>query len=117
TRVRRTLIAASLTGMIVAYDIDTRRVLWRFLDRAEGSATYRLAADEHTVYVPYFSGSVIAIDLATGKERWRYRDRGHGYVWISAPWVDGISLTNSTRVNPAVAPCVLPRASLQSVWT
>ena len=65
-----TLVAASLTGSVSAYDLITRRERWR--RRPVGaSVMFGLGTDRTTVYVPYLSGHLVAVDLGDGRERWR----------------------------------------------
>ena len=76
----RTLIAGSLTGMVVAYDLETRRERWRQTPVA-ASVALGLAADESVVYVPYVSGHIVAMAAETGAERWRAGGTAMGLSW------------------------------------
>lgn len=91
-RAGRLLIAGSATGVVVAYDLDTRRERWRFYDRTAGSTMFWFAADDRLVYVPYFGGFVVALDLATGAERWRTGDFTKGFIWPPLPAGDRLFL-------------------------
>jgi outer membrane protein assembly factor BamB len=86
----RLVIAGSALGMVVAYDIDTRRERWRHDAGQWGSTTFSLVADDRLVYVPFFGGFIIALDLATGEERWRFGDSAKGMIWAPAPAGDRI---------------------------
>jgi outer membrane protein assembly factor BamB len=77
----RTLVAGSLTGIVTAYDLDTRQTRWRFGERMWASVAFRLSGDRHAVYIPYYSGELIAVDMATGVERWRIGDWKRGFLW------------------------------------
>ncbi|MGE0359201.1 MAG: PQQ-binding-like beta-propeller repeat protein [Vicinamibacterales bacterium] len=88
----RLLVAGSATGVVVAYDLDTRRERWRFYDRAAGSTMFWFAADDRLVYVPYFGGFVVALDVATGVERWRTGDFTKGFIWPPLPAGDRLFL-------------------------
>jgi len=70
----RSLFAGSLTGYVVAYDLDTRRERWRHLGGQNGSIGFHLAADAQAVYFPAFSGRLTAVSTANGVERWRIGD-------------------------------------------
>ncbi len=81
TRSGRTLVAGSLTGYVVAYDLDTRQERWRYAGGYNGSTAYSLSSDTRAVYVPYVSGFLVAIDLARGAEIWRTRDWKAGFLY------------------------------------
>lgn len=74
------LVAGSLTGQIVAHDLETRRERWRATPEA-ASVAFGLSADDGTVYVPFLSGLLVAIDAADGRERWRTGGPDDGYIW------------------------------------
>lgn len=82
----RTLVAGSLSGEIVAYDLITQDERWRAWP-SEASVAFGMMARGDVVYVPYVSGRVVALDVRDGRERWRLGDRGEGFRWV--PWVDG----------------------------
>jgi outer membrane protein assembly factor BamB len=67
----RVLVAGSLDGELVAYDLATRRRRWRYANGPDGAAALRLTADDTFVYAPYTDGSLVAVALATGREEWR----------------------------------------------
>jgi outer membrane protein assembly factor BamB len=75
----RRLIAGSLTGAVTAYDLDTRRELWRNTGQRFASVAYGIATDDRCAYVPYLGSRLVAIDLATGAERWRAAPAGGGF--------------------------------------
>jgi outer membrane protein assembly factor BamB len=80
---RGTLIAGSLTGTVVAYDIATGEERWRQRP-VSASIAFTLTADSTgTVYVPYLSGELVALDIGTGRERWRTAARP-GFSWAPA---------------------------------
>lgn len=76
-----TLIAGSLTGVVIAYDLTSRRERWRFDGHLSGSTVFKLTATDDTAYVPYFSGELVALDVRDGSERWRIGDWKVGYRW------------------------------------
>lgn len=82
----RTLIAASLSGRVVAYDKNTQQRVWSYNGVPKGSAGIRLAGDEQTVYVPYLSGVLVALNAADGSERWTRGNWKAGFV--SAPLIE-----------------------------
>jgi outer membrane protein assembly factor BamB len=107
----RLVIAGSALGMVVAYDIDTRRERWRHDAGQWGSTTFSMAADDRLVYVPFFGGFIIALDLATGEERWRFGDSAKGLIWAPSPAGDRIFASASRSGFYALAtrtPEVLP---------
>jgi outer membrane protein assembly factor BamB len=77
---RQTLVAGSLSGEIVAYDLATRRERWRTWPM-ETSVAFGLTADGDDVYVPYLSGHMVALRLEDGRERWRTGGRADGFRW------------------------------------
>jgi len=80
----RTLVAASLTGYVTAWDLATRRECWQRTP-GEGSTAFQLAADESRVYVPFQSGRVTAFDVATGDPVWQAgAPAGPRFVWPPA---------------------------------
>lgn len=84
-RAGRLVLAGSATGVVVAYDLDTRTERWRFHDPAAGSTMFWFAAGERLAFVPYFGGFIVALDLATGVERWRTGDYTKGFIWPPLP--------------------------------
>ncbi|MEO5820477.1 MAG: PQQ-binding-like beta-propeller repeat protein [Vicinamibacteraceae bacterium] len=77
------LVAGSLTGRVVAYDVRTRREAWRF-HHPDGVATLRLHADATTVYAPFTDDTLIALDASTGRERWRLGGPDRRVEWPPA---------------------------------
>jgi outer membrane protein assembly factor BamB len=77
----RVLVAGSLSGALVAYDLDTRRQRWRYDDGPESAAALRLVADGTHVYAPYTDGSLVAVSVATGCERWRTEPMANALEW------------------------------------
>jgi outer membrane protein assembly factor BamB len=73
-RHERTLFAGSLVGYIVAYDLDSRRELWRHMGGQNGSIGFHMAVDAQALYFPSFSGRLTAVSIARGVERWRIGD-------------------------------------------
>jgi outer membrane protein assembly factor BamB len=67
----RRLLAGSLTGQLMAFDLATRREIWRYSSPANGAIAFRLASDDRTVYVPFVDGCLAAVDVSNGRERWR----------------------------------------------
>jgi outer membrane protein assembly factor BamB len=81
-----TLIAGSLSGVVVAYGLTDREERWRATP-TDASVGMGLASNGHTVYVPFFSGHIVALDVATGAEQWRTSDEMSGFSWT--PLVSG----------------------------
>ena len=84
TRSGGLLIAGSATGAVVAYDLETLAIRWRYEAGLWGSTTFSLAADEARAYVPFFGGFIVALDLADGRELWRFGDFNQGFIWAPA---------------------------------
>jgi outer membrane protein assembly factor BamB len=82
--VGRQVFAASLSGCVVGFDLDTRTALWRYSSPRDGSAAVRITAAGQDVYVPYYSGRLAALDAADGRERWRTGQASDGFVWAPA---------------------------------
>jgi outer membrane protein assembly factor BamB len=78
------LIVGSLTGYVVAYDLDTRQEAWRVEGGWLGSHGFVFAADASHVYVPYVSGILLAIRVADGKVAWSTDDYALGMAWAPA---------------------------------
>lgn len=95
-RAQRLLVAGSLTGYVVAYDLDTRRERWRHTPLLNASAAFELTIDDRMIYVPYFSGTLVAIDLTDGHERWRLGDWRRGFYWPAAIAGDRLYVSAST---------------------
>jgi outer membrane protein assembly factor BamB len=81
----RVLVAGSLDGALIGYDLDTRQQRWRYTDGPDGAAALRLAADGGHVYAPYTDGSLVAIALATGRETWRTAPLPDPLEWPPSP--------------------------------
>ncbi|MEO7190145.1 MAG: PQQ-binding-like beta-propeller repeat protein [Vicinamibacterales bacterium] len=88
------LVAGSLTGEVVAYELATRRVRWRSVP-VSASVAFGLAADDETVYVPYLTGQVVALHVSTGVERWRMGGSAHGFSWVPLVAETGVYLAGS----------------------
>jgi outer membrane protein assembly factor BamB len=88
------LIAGSLTGRVVAYDLKSTRQLWASESSGGTSVALRLAVDRDTVYVPHMNGLLTALDVSDGRERWRTSSKG-GFSWPPAISRDRILLTSS----------------------
>ena len=74
----------------MAYDVDSREEAWRFNGGRLGSTTFNFAADDSTVYLPFFGGFIVAVDAGTGKERWRFGDSAEGFIWAPDPAGDRV---------------------------
>jgi outer membrane protein assembly factor BamB len=84
------LIASSLTGALVAYDVPSRRERWRYVGGPDGAAALRIRADATTVYAPFTDGSLVALSLATGRERWRAGGAGAAIAWPPSTVADAV---------------------------
>jgi outer membrane protein assembly factor BamB len=83
--VGRTLVAGSLTGCVLSYDLSTRAQRWRYCDPAGASVAFAIGSDGRTVYAPYYEGRLVAIDGDTGKEMWRMGGGPDaGFNWVPA---------------------------------
>lgn len=96
----QTMVAGSLTGELIAYDLATRVERWRAWP-VQASIAFGLCADDRTVWVPYVSGHVVGLDLATGRQRWRFGDSGEGFRWL--PLVHGADVFLSGAIGGLVA--------------
>jgi outer membrane protein assembly factor BamB len=65
-----TLVVGSLSGVVVAYDLQTRREKWRMAQHEHGSVALAMVADQRSVYVPFLDGRLVALDAQTGDTRW-----------------------------------------------
>lgn len=74
-----TLVAGSLTGLVAAYDLATRREVWRHAGE-ETSVGFGIVLKQGIAYVPYLSGHLIALSLSDGQERWRLGEGGEGFI-------------------------------------
>jgi outer membrane protein assembly factor BamB len=88
-RTWQTLFVGSLKGPVIAYDLITRREIWRYDDPQSGSVSFGLVSDDRSVYVPFASGFHIALDQFTGERRWQTPDVQAGFVWMARS-VDGL---------------------------
>lgn len=89
------LIAGSLSGVLVCYDLANLHEKWRVTDDGI-SIGFRLAADSQTVFVTYLSGQLAAFDVTSGKRLWSI---GHDESrMIGSPFVlgDRIFVNGST---------------------
>lgn len=77
------LVAGSLKGDVVAWDLRTRRERWHVLDPSLGSVAYGLSVDRDVVYAPFGAGRQVALSVLTGRERWRTAD-GDRFFWPAA---------------------------------
>ncbi|ODS57768.1 MAG: hypothetical protein ABS36_04805 [Acidobacteria bacterium SCN 69-37] len=82
----RTLVAGSLSGEIVAWDLVTQRERWRRTPIV-ASVAFDLAVKDDVVYVPYFSNQLVALRVRDGRELWRVGGSRAQYRWV--PDVDG----------------------------
>ena len=74
------LLAGSLNGDVVAYDLRTLQLRWR-KEPEEGSVSFEISSDSESVFVPFASGSVIAFDVRDGSVQWRRGGSSSGYIW------------------------------------
>lgn len=81
-----TLVAGSLSGEVVAWDLRTRRVRWRQTPSV-ASVAFGLTVRDNVVYVPLFSNQLVALDIRDGRELWRLGGGPAQYRWV--PWVSG----------------------------
>ena len=88
------LIAGSLTGRVVAYDVKSATTLWTSSSSEGGSVALRLGVDRDTVYVPHMNGLLTALDASDGRERWRTKS-DTGFSWPPAFSKDRILLASS----------------------
>ena len=81
-RTGRTVFAGSLTGFLTAYNVDTRREVWRRAGPRYISIAFNISSDDQLVYAPYLGGSLVAFDAATGAERWRTGDAAGAFSFL-----------------------------------
>lgn len=91
---QRTLLVASLTGLLLAVNTRTRHESWRYTSPEDGSIVFDIAADADTVYVPFASGRLTAVDLTTGKERWRVGTNDRRFEQLPAVADDRVYVTS-----------------------
>ncbi len=94
----RVLVAGSLDGALVGYDLDTRQQRWCYTDGPDGAAALRLAADADHVYAPYTDGSLVAVSLGTGREKWRTAPAPDPLEWPPFSHGDRLVAAGSTAV-------------------
>lgn len=90
---RETLVAGSLTGLVVAYDIRSQREQWRYSAPLGGAVMFNIASENETVYVPYITGQLVALRLFDGTERWRM---SNGFTWTPARSSNRVIVAGST---------------------
>jgi hypothetical protein len=78
------LVAGSLSGVVSAFDLDTRAEQWRFVLPAGGSIALRLSVYRGAVYVPHLGGRLVALSVADGRERWQRGGLSDGFSWAPA---------------------------------
>jgi outer membrane protein assembly factor BamB len=88
----RTLVAGSLSGEVVAYDLLTRQVRWRRTPTV-ASVAFNITAASGVVFVPYFSNRIVAFRVRDGTELWRLGGGPLQFRWL--PLVDGPLLFTS----------------------
>jgi len=80
----RTLVAGSLTGCVVAYDLDSLSERWHYAGEDDGSVAFDLATDGDMVYVPFADGRLVALTVSQGVLRWRTDDSQGAFRWPPA---------------------------------
>jgi outer membrane protein assembly factor BamB len=107
---RGRLIVGSLTGYVVAYDLDTRQEAWRVEAGWLGSNGFVFTADDSRVYVPYVSGILLAIEVADGRVAWSTDDHTLGMAWAPASSGDRVVAAGLSGVwaFPRAAPAERP---------
>jgi outer membrane protein assembly factor BamB len=78
------VIAASLTGSIIAYDAGSRQERWRYAATGLGSPAFRTGLVDGILYIPFANGRLAALDATTGQELWRYGTFSSGFLWPPA---------------------------------
>ena len=81
TITNETLVSGSATGIVIGYNLRTRKEAWRFHDPSIWSTAFRTSSSEGVAYIPYLSGMVVALDVATGNELWRMGEWFAGFIW------------------------------------
>jgi hypothetical protein len=79
------LVAGSVNGVVTAIDLQVLKEKWRYAHPDGGSTALRLAADDHSVYVPHLGGLLVSIDIRDGKPRWQIGGFSDGFNWAPAP--------------------------------
>ncbi len=92
------VVAGSLSGYVVAYDVTSRRERWHFSGTAHGSVGLAFGQDAQSIYIPYMSGRLVALDTSTGRERW-VTDPAVGRIfWPPALFGRRLYVTTETSV-------------------
>jgi outer membrane protein assembly factor BamB len=94
-RIGQTLFVGSLFGYVVAYDLDTRRELWRYDGSRYGSIGLVMTTDDRSVYVPYASIRLVALNASNGIERWGIGDFDSPFIWAAFPLGDRVYVSSS----------------------
>ena len=76
-----TLVAGSASGIITAWDVETRRERWRYAHPDGGSTGGHLTAGDAVLYVPHLGGRLVSIDLRDGRPRWQTGGWADGFIW------------------------------------
>jgi outer membrane protein assembly factor BamB len=103
-----TLVSGSATGIVLGYDLRTRKEMWRFHDPSIWSTAFRTSSADGVAYIPYLSGMVVALDAATGSELWRMGEWFTGFIWPPAFSGNRIVMSGSGHGYVAL-PRVLPK--------
>ncbi len=115
------VVVGSLTGYLTAYDVATRREVWRVEKGWLGSlswSTYTVA--DGVVYAPWWSGFLLAIDLRSGSVLWETRDYERGFSSPPAVMGDRVIAAGTSGFwafpaarpsEPATAPARSPNRS------
>jgi outer membrane protein assembly factor BamB len=77
-----TLFAASLHGIVTAYDLRTQEERWRYYDVANGSAGFQIGIADGRLFVPFVSAGLVELRASDGKELWRV---GTGVAEVAWP--------------------------------
>lgn len=81
-----TVLAGSMSGEVVAYDLASRRILWR-RSPSLSSVAFGIVARDGVVYVPNFSNQIVALRVSNGDELWRIGGAASQFRWV--PLVEG----------------------------
>jgi outer membrane protein assembly factor BamB len=76
-----TLFAASLHGILTAYDLRTLTQRWRYYDGANGSAGFQISVADGRLFVPFVSAGLVQLRASDGQELWRTNTAFTGMVW------------------------------------